>query len=245
MAYDECHGGYNLYCEIYFAIRRNKFYLTTMREFYRRKLPHWHPEGQMFFVTFRLANSLPIHIIHELEEQREREKQHILAKFSGAPQRNELYKLDKKYFGRFDAWLDRCIEDSPHWLANEKVARIVTDEIHKLDGERYSLVAYCIMSNHCHLLIDTGEHSFKPTHLGVTAPYPLTDTLKLLKGRTARYCNQALNRSGKFWHHESYDHVVRNQKEYERIVWYIINNPVKAGLVEKWDDWEFTYLSRN
>ncbi len=216
-----------------------------MNDFYRRKLPHWHPEGQMFFITFRLANSLPLHVIRELKEQREREEQNIRAKFSGAQQREELYKLDKKQFGRFDTWLDRCVEESPRWLAKQPVARIIAEEIHKLDGERYSLIAYCIMSNHSHLLIDTREHSLKPTHSGVTAPYSLADTLKLLKGRTARYCNQQLKRSGEFWHHESYDHVVRNQQEYERVAWYIASNPVKAGLVENWEDWKFTFVSRN
>lgn len=219
-----------------------------MDDFYRRKLPHWHPEGQMFFITFRLAHSLPVQVIQELQEQREREMQTIRAIFSGTQRTDELYKLEKKYFGHFDSWLDRCVEESPRWLAEEQVAQIVADEIHKLDGERYSLFAYCIMSNHGHLLVDTSERSFKPVHEGVTAPYPLTDTLKLLKGRTARYCNQVLGRNGKFWHHESYDHVVRNQKEYERIVRYILNNPVKAGLVETWEDWKFTFVkdvSRN
>ncbi len=216
-----------------------------MNDFYRRKLPHWHPEGQVFFITFRLADSLPIHVIQELEGRHERDRQIIRARYSGAQQRDELYKLDKKYFGYFDSWLDRCEEESPRWLADERVARVVTEEIHRLDSKRYRLEAYCIMSNHCHLLVDTGEHTFKPIHDGVTAPYPLADTLKLLKGRTARYCNQALGRSGAFWHHESYDHVVRDQKEFERIVWYIADNPVKAGLVEKWEDWQFTFVSRN
>ena len=212
--------------------------------YYQRKLPHWHPEGQMFFITFRLANSLPIHITQELKEEREREGLNIRAKFSGAQQRDELYKLDKKYFGHFDTWLDRCVEDSPRWLADENIARIVADEIHALDGKRYRLIAYCIMSNHGHLVIDTAEHHVKPTHIGVTAPYPLADMLKRLKGRTARFCNQALGRSGSFWHHESYDHVIRDQKEYDRIVWYTLNNPVKAGLVEKWEDWKFTFVSQ-
>lgn len=151
-----------------------------MTDFYRRKLPHWQPEGVMYFITFRLANSLPLHVIQELKEWRERERKAIHVKFSGAQLRDELYKLDK----------------------------------------------------------------FKPAHIGVTAPYPLTDTLKLLKGRTARRCNQALGRDGKFWHHESYDYVIRDQGEYERIVWYVMNNPVKAGLVENWEDWKFTYVSR-
>jgi putative transposase len=213
-----------------------------MDNFYRRKLPHWHPQGQMFFVTFSLANSLPAEVIRDLRMRRQQETKDINARYSGAQRETELYKLSKKYFGHFDEWLDRCVEQSPRWLGDEKVANVLAEEIHKLDGERYSLVTYCIMSNHCHLLVDTAEHVFKPEHEGRTAPYPLTDTLKLLKGRTARFCNEVLGRSGKFWHHESYDHVVRDQKEYERIVWYIINNPVKAGLVTNWEDWKYTYF---
>ncbi len=215
-----------------------------MDNFYQRKLPHWHPAGQMFFITFRLANSLPVQIMQELKEEREREEQNVRAKFSGAQQYDELYKLNKKYFGQFDAWLDRCVEESPRWLAQEQIAQIVADEIHALDGERYRLIAYCLMSNHVHIAMDTAEHNIQPTHNGVTAPYPLADTLKRLKGRTARYCNQALGRSGSFWHHESYDHVVRNQKEYENIIGYIANNPVKAGLVNNWEDWKFTFVSK-
>lgn len=210
---------------------------------YHRNLPHWQPEGAMFFITFRLANSLPVQVIQQLREQQEREKQAVRARYSGAQQYEELYKLDKKYFGHFDAWLDRCVEESPRWLAEPKIAQIVADEIHRLDVERYSLITYCLMPNHGHLVIDTAEHVIKPAHEGVTRKYPLTDTMKLLKGRTARFCNQALGRSGSFWQAESYDHVIRNQKEYENIVWYTINNPVKAGLVEQWEDWKFTYVS--
>lgn len=213
-----------------------------MDDFYRRKLPHWHPEGQMFFITFRLANSLPVQVIQELEKQREQERQNARAKLSGTHQGEELYRLEKKYFGYFDSWLDRCIEQSPRWLLDERIAHRVADEIHKLDSERYSLISYCIMSNHCHLLVDTGEYVFKPEQEGITVSYPLADTLKLLKGRTARSCNQLLERSGPFWEHESYDHVVRDQKEYERIVWYILNNPVRAKLVDRWEDWKFTYV---
>jgi REP element-mobilizing transposase RayT len=213
------------------------------RNFYRRRLPHWHPEGQTFFITFRLVNSLPAQVIQALQEERERERQIICTQFSGNQQRQELYNLDKKYFGRFDAWLDRCIAESPRWLAQENVARIIVEQIHALDGERYRLIACCIMSNHIHLFIDTAGYQppVTPPHDGPTAPYPLADTLKLLKGRTARYCNQALGRGGAFWHHESYDHVVRDEKEFERIIWYILNNPVKAGLVKNWEDWPFTY----
>ena len=58
----------------------------------------------------------------------------------------------------------------------------------------------------------------------------------------AVYANRALERSGKFWQKESFDHYVRDKKEFWRILNYILNNPVKAGLVEKWEDYPFTYL---
>lgn len=215
-----------------------------MTDFYRRKLPHWHPKGRMFFITFRLANSLPVHIIEALTAERERERQNILKTFRSVQQQDELYKLDKKVFGQFDKWLDRCAEESPRWLAEERVASIITEELNTLNGNRFRLIAYCVMSNHCHIVIDTFEYTIIPDHSGVTAPYPLADTLKSLKGRTARLCNQVLGRSGSFWHHESYDHMIRDQQEYERIVWYTINNPVKAGLAKDWKDWKFTYLSQ-
>ncbi len=217
--------------------------MAQEKHYYRRDLPHYHPADSVFFITFRLANSLPAHIWQELLAERERERRELQGKHSGAAYRQALYELEKKHFGRFDTWLDRCTE-GPRWLAEERIAQIVAHEIHALDGHRYHLLAYCVMSNHVHLLIDTtGYGHSSPPGATSTASYPLAETLRLLKGRTARYCNQALGRSGIFWHDESYDHVVRDEVELRRIVWYIANNPVKAGLVKDWKEWKFTFVS--
>ncbi len=216
-------------------------------DIYRRNLPHWQPANSVFFITFRLAHSLPQAILQELRAEQERERQSICARSSGEQQRVELYNSAKKFFGKYDAWLDQCLEESPRWLAQEAIARLVMQEIHRLDAERYHLIAFCIMLNHVHLLIDTtGFNRVSPTNVaGTTRPYPLTDSLRLLKGRTARYCNQALGRAGDFWHHESYDHVVRDEQEFERIFCYILDNPVKAKLVSTWEKWPFTYAGRD
>jgi len=150
--------------------------------------------------------------------------------------------MQKKWFARFDAWLDRCLTESPRWLAHPEVACIIAREIHAFDGEYYKLLAYTIMPNHIHLLVNSLPLAVSPQHRGTTAPYPLADTLKRLKGRTARYANQALGRSGAFWQHESYDHVVRDAGELERILCYILANPVNAGLVSHWGEWPHTFV---
>ncbi len=62
-----------------------------------------------------------------------------------------------------------------------------------------------------------------------------------LKRYTAYEANQILGRSGAFWQHESYDHFARDEKELERIIKYVLYNPVKAGLVDDWKSWKWTY----
>lgn len=202
--------------------------------YYRRNLPHIHPEDYPLFITFNLVDSLPREVVAELEAQRARELQ-------AAKNPDELYKIQKKYFGRYDEWLDRC-QHGHHWLESENIAQIVADQIHKENANLYRLLAYCIMPNHVHLLIESLLQEL-PHHKGKSAISPIADTMRLLKGRTARYCNLALNRTGIFWHHEYYDHYVRDEKEMEGIILYIINNPVKAGLAKEWKDWKFTYLN--
>jgi REP element-mobilizing transposase RayT len=201
--------------------------------FYRRNLPHIHPEGSAFFITFSLVHAIPVDVLERLKTEHEQELR------QAAPA--QRYTIQKKYFGKYDEWLDRC-ENSPRWLEKAEIADIVAEEIQRMNGERFSLIAYCIMPNHVHLLLEA-LNAIKAQHRGQTAKYPLTDTLRLLKGRTARACNLAVRREGQFWQHESYDHFARDEAELRRIIAYILHNPVKAGLVKEWNEWTFSYVN--
>src|SRR5713226_8726531 len=80
------------------------------------------------------------------------------------------------------------------------------------------------MSNHVHVLL--------------LPKIPPSRLLQSLKGATAREANRMLGRTGEtFWQAESYDHWVRDEKERERIVSYIEDNAVKAGLVKRAEDY--------
>lgn len=89
------------------------------------------------------------------------------------------------------------------------------------------------MANHVHLVVQLPEN----------AAFSAARMMQRLKGRTAMAANKLLGRQGQaFWQHESYDHVVRSGEEQARVVAYAVNNPVKAGLVEDWTQWPYTYL---
>lgn len=213
-----------------------------MADFFRRHLPHYHPPNAVYFVTFRLAGSLPRQVVEALQQENERQERLLAQQYQGAALQAERYKLHKKSFARYDSYLDQS--EGPRWLAKPQVAEVVAREMKALEPQHYRLIAYCIMSNHVHLLVDLTDIPEPPQPKSGQHYTALSHAMRLLKGRTARFCNQILGRSGPFWADESYDHVVRNEKEYQRIIAYIVDNPVKAGLVQDWSDWPYTYVCR-
>ncbi|HLR76411.1 MAG TPA: transposase [Balneolaceae bacterium] len=205
-----------------------------MKYFYRRNLPHYQPPGGRFFVTFRLVNSLPKSVVTRLKKE-----YNSLMKDAENKNRTKKRKLLKVYFQKFDQFLDRSNAGNL-WLRRDSVAQIVADRIHDFDSEKYTLICFCIMPNHVHLLVELFTQDEKDKN-EVAKFLPLAETMKLIKGSTAYECNTVLSRKGQFWQHESYDHLVRDNDELERVIRYILLNPVKAGLVNKWQDWKWTY----
>ena len=210
------------------------------RDFFYRRLPHWHPANATFFVTFRLEGSLPQSVIAQISEEYEQAKR--LLESQNPEQRDvALTNAYKKAFARYERALDKA--DGPRWLSNPKIAQLVIKEIHSLSPQYYLLLAYCVMPNHIHLLINMEGIAAPPPRKDGTQYTAVSYALWLLKGRTGHACQKIIGKTGRFWQRESYDHVVRNEGEFQRILAYIANNPVKAGLVNCWQDWPYTYIS--
>lgn len=102
--------------------------------YYRRNLPHWHPESRWIFVTWRLHGSLPLAVL-----------KHI----------NEHEKLFRDRFARAEGYLD-CARSGPCWLADSRVAQIVMNCVRHGDEPLgfYDLLSFVVMPNHVHLLLD-------------------------------------------------------------------------------------------
>jgi REP element-mobilizing transposase RayT len=118
--------------------------------------------------------------------------------------------------------MDRLLDDArtgPLYLKRPEIAQLVVKALR--DGQdrfrRYDLHAFVVMANHVHML--------------ATPHVTARDWLGPLKGYTAHEANKILHRAGPFWQNESYDHLVRNVEEFEKIRRYIEMNPVLAGLV--------------
>ncbi len=215
-----------------------------IKTFHKNRLPHIRPIGATFFITCRLADALPRHIIKQLQKELEQKIDTIKEKYPDDYE-YKIHNAKKRYFGKYDQQLD----DKPYgncYLKYPNIANIVADKLKAMDGKYYDLQAYCIMPNHIHMLLDTSVQLDRDEIIDESnlddLYVQLNTIMKLFKGSTARYANQALNRKGAFWFKDSYDHYVRDDREWSNIVAYILDNPVKAGLVKNWEEWNYSYF---
>ncbi len=142
---------------------------------------------------------------------------------------DDTEEYNEKFNERLEKWLDSgygsCI------LTNPAIRKEVIESILKFDGERLKVHSAVIMPNHVHLLLEpfTG--------------YSLSEILKGIKGASAQKVNKFLEtKANKIWMEESYDHIVRNEKEYFYFIRYIVNNPIRANLPS---DKYWLYISNN
>lgn len=167
-------------------------------------LPHWEQGSVWYFVTFRLADSLPLAALEEIREKRERWKQSSHINNLSRAERSEYYRLySVRYEELLHAGRGSCV------LCDPQIAAIVDDALHHFEGRRYLLDEYVIMPNHVHILV-------RPV-----AGHRLANILHSWKSFTANRINKKLGKSGPLWMHESYDHIVRHERAMEAIRRYI------------------------
>ncbi len=180
-------------------------------------LPHWDFDGSLQAVTFRLADSVPKEVIDKWQRE-------LLTLPDEKTRFNQLHARIAKY------------EDAGHGsavLRNPDIAQILQNKLIDGHGQSYHLIDWCVMPNHVHVLIKLIRHS------------QLADILKSWKGGTALEINRALGRTGTLWQREYHDRFVRDMDHFHDCVAYIRNNPVKAGLCKKPEDWRFSSAGCN
>ncbi len=205
--------------------------------FYRRHLPHWQPPGGTIFLTWRLYDSLPQEAIDGLAD----EQQHLNNQpgWRDESPHDRAVRHSKRLFALADRTLHRT-ETGPRWLQDERIAQLVVNALFHYHLRWYVLVASVVMPNHVHVVLtplpEDGQAG-KP----VPRYVPLRKITQSIKGFTAREANRMLKRTGlPFWQDESYDRWARDEAELQRVVDYVQSDPVRAGLVEHGQEWQWS-----
>ena len=185
-------------------------------------LPHWRQDGCMYFVTFRLADSLPGGKLKELQL----EKEAWLAKNPEPSKGSEAHFLwqdeyKRLFQDRIDGWLDaghgNCI------LRNPDARKTVEDSLLHFDGVQYRIDSFVVMPNHVHVLVaPLGYHL-------------LSDIVKAWKSYTGHMLVKSRSVVSPVWQKEYFDHIVRSPESLEKFRNYICANPEPLSRVRDGD----------
>ena len=139
---------------------------------------------------------------------------------------NRVFPAGDLSSGQSFATLDRLLDEArsgPLYLHQPAIAEMVVEAIHRNASvlHHYVLHAFAVMPNHVHLLVNPSV--------------PLPKLTKSLKGITAKRANEMLALTGC-----PSDHLIRDDREFERIRFYIEHNPVRAGLVKEAEQYRWS-----
>lgn len=206
---------------------------------HRGYLPHVKREGASYFVTFRLADSLPREVLGQLHRQRAERLQALAAARQHAPPgnsprhvRDSTEEIEREYLRAVEGYLDKGA-GACH-LRKPEVAEMICKALRHFHQEQYVLDDWVVMPNHVHLI------------LWPMPSFTLSEILKSRKQYTSTQAHRILALAGgAFWQPESFDHWIRDEDEKARIRRYIRFNPVKAGLCERPEDWRWSSAWRD
>jgi REP element-mobilizing transposase RayT len=171
----------------------------------RGYLPHFDAPGVVQTGVFRLVDSLPRHLVTS---------------------RRATAETALEFDGGLDEGTGAC------WLKRPDIAAEVENALLHFDGERYFLLAWCVMPNHVHVMVE------------MRTGFRFGDQVRSWKTFTARRANERLHRRGPFWSADYFDRYIRGDRHYDIALNYIEHNPVKAGLVSRPELWRWSSARR-
>jgi len=156
------------------------------------------------------------------------------------PDYRRIYQPGGTYFFTVVTW-ERC----PIFL--EAFARDALREAFHLTRERYpfDLDAICLLPDHLHCIWTLPENdsdfSTRWRFLKTMFTYRYHEDHPALEGRSA---SRAARREAAVWQRRFWEHLIRDDADYQAHVDYIHYNPVKHALVENIEDWPWSSFHR-
>jgi REP element-mobilizing transposase RayT len=170
-------------------------------------LPHWRQNGTIYFVTFRLADSLPQTKLDIWSRERDEWHRTHPKPHDERAKREYSHLFPERFHKWLDAGYGECI------LQNKEVKLVVENALRHFDKVRYDLDEFSVMPNHVHSLV-------RPY-----ADHDLSEIVHSWESYTSHEINKLRALKARVWQKESFDHIVRNPEQLERIRRYIRENP--------------------
>ena len=144
------------------------------------------------------------------------------------PYREKKHRLELQiYTGRILVSFTLCVKDRKELFVDDKVFQQFESLLLKETREQNcSLYAYLFMPDHAHLLLS-----------GNSEDSDIKKCVDMYKKKTGFWLYK--NKPEFKWQKDYYDHILRKEEDLITVIQYVLNNPVRAGIVENWKEYKF------
>ncbi len=199
-----------------------------MKFFKLNKVPLNDRSKADFFTTFSLKNLNDESYLQKLAEEFKNKAAHCKSQY-------QLNRIQKAYFLKYDQSLNQSTNEAQ--LNQKGVAETVNSTLQEFEGSLYHILAYTIMPNHIHFLFKLKKPETDDLNKQVEG------ILQLLKEQINQNIGQYLNLGNNIWATFNCEHHLMLEKEVINLTSYLVEDPVKAGLVDYWKDYPHTYIN--
>ena len=166
----------------------------------------------------------------------------LLKPETSRPQRKS-HRLEPRLYAstEYEYFFTVCARHQGEPFRNEKLAaEVIKSLLWTRQQYRWQLFASCLMPDHLHFVCRLTDPEVKIINAGARGMLPegVLDYLGRFKSFTTNV-SWKFGFNGQLWQKSSYDRILDLQRPFEEIVQYMLDNPVRKGLVERWEDWPF------
>ena len=128
-----------------------------------------------------------------------------------------------------------CTAGKNPYFKNDRIATVIIDELeHRRSMQEIRLLCCCVMPDHLHVLLSLTENYHKS----------LQNWISSFKRFTTKVIKEQFGITA-LWQKNFYEHVVRKEESLLKVAEYILNNPVRKGIVSQWNEYPHNKLSNS
>jgi putative transposase len=146
------------------------------------------------------------------------------------PYRRNLPHMQRDYTPHFITFCTKFREILPDWARDIVLGCCVHDH-----ERRYRLRVAVVMPEHVHVILTPLIDESRRTIIS------LVEIMKAIKGASSHAVNRRVRSRRTVWQEESFDRVVRSSESLDAKVSYILENPVRRGLVSDWREYKWIW----
>jgi RecG-like helicase/REP element-mobilizing transposase RayT len=185
------------------------------------------------------------------DEQRSHEKSSssrdatINTRDAYAPQ-SEGARYTKRHLPHFDRpWAVYAITISTRRRNKLSAAArtIVLDAFRHFHDMRYELYAACVMPDHAHVLLQPWPREYDANDNAVF--WSVAELMQSIKSFTAHQINKLQNTTGLVWENESFDRLIRSDRDLQEKFHYILRNPWDSGVAKHNEDYQWVWTQHD